>query len=584
MPDQGKHTSQFYVSIEGMDDSTLVTLMGDLLEATVESSLHLPDVATVVLHDTHLKWVDDSRIQPGRELKISAKPRQASDAGASGGGDAPLFDGEIVELESAFAPAAHKLTIRAFDRLHRLSRGSNVRSFVNVTVGDIASKIAQERGLHADIAATPQVHPYLFQHNQTDLEFLQSRANALGYVVNVDGKTLRLAQPAADSDNVALQWNKDLLEFNPRMTTVGQITGSTVRGWDPSARQEIVGQAQQGNGIPKVGEQSQPGQLAQQAFNVEAKLLTVHRPIRTQAEADQLAQAVADRQSSRFIEADGVCIGNGKILAGSPVEITAIGNRFSGTYVVTSATHTYNASEGYKTHFSISGQNPVSLLSLISGDSHGGGGGSAAGAGGGGSTGSGGGGGGAVKGLAIGVVTDNNDPDGQGRVKVKFPALSSDDASDWARVVVPGGGDARGMQFLPEINDEVLVGFEMGDIHYPYVLGGLWNGQDAPALSDAVSGGKVQKRVIQSRSGHNVLLDDTDGAGGITITDRSGNQIQLDTGSNALNVKTQGDVTIEAQGNMTLRAQGQVEIDGMGITVNGGAGTVDVKGSLINLN
>jgi hypothetical protein len=81
-----------------------------------------------------------------------------------------------------------------------------------------------------------------------------------------------------------------------------------------------------------------------------------------------------------------------------------------------------------------------------------------------------------------------------------------------------------------------------------------------------------------------VLLDDTDGAGGITITDRSGNQIQLDTGSNALNVKTQGDVTIEAQGNMTLRAQGQVEIDGMGITVNGGAGTVDVKGSLINLN
>jgi phage protein D len=583
MADQGKHTSQFYVSIEGMDDSTLVELMGDLLEATVDSSLHLPDAATVVLHDTHLKWVDDARIQPGRELKISAKPREASDTGAAGGGDAPLFDGEIVELESAFAPAAHKLTIRAFDRMHRLSRGRNVRSFVNVTVGDIASKIAQERGLHADIASTPQVHPYLFQHNQTDLEFLQSRASALGYLVNVDGKTLRLAQPTADGDSVSLQWNKDLLEFHPRMTTVGQITGSTVRGWDPSARQEIVGQAQQGNGIPKVGEQTPPGQLAQQAFNVDAQLLTVHRPIRTQAEADQLAQAVADRQSSRFIEADGVCIGNSKILAGSPVEITAIGDRFSGTYVVTSATHTYNAGEGYKTQFSISGQNPVTLVSLLSGDSHGGNG-AAAGAGAGTSAGSGGGGGGAVHGLAIGIVTDNQDPDSQGRVKVKFPALSPDDASDWARVVVPGGGDSRGMQFLPEINDEVLVGFEMGDIHYPYVLGGLWNGQDAPPLSDAASNGKVQKRVIQSRSGHNVLLDDTDGGGGITITDSAGNQIQLDTGSNALHVKTQGDVTIEAQGNMTLRAQGQVEIDGMGITVNGGAGTVDVKGSLINLN
>ena len=94
----------------------------------------------------------------------------------------------------------------------------------------------------------------------------------------------------------------------------------------------------------------------------------------------------------------------------------------------------------------------------------------------------------------------------------------------------------------------------------------------------------MQKRVIKSRYGHTVTLDDTDGGGGITIADRAGNQIQLDTGSNALKVKTQGDVSIEAQGNLTLKAQGQIDIEGMGVTVNGGAGTVDVKGSLINLN
>jgi phage protein D len=553
MADQTTLISQFYVAVEGMDDSTGVDLMTDILEVTVESSLHLPDVATVVLHDTHLRWVDDARIEPGKGVKISAKAEQ---------GEQPLFDGEIIELEPEFSSAANRLVIRAFDRLHRLARGRYVRSFVNVTDGDLANKIAQEQGLQADIGPTSQVHPYVLQNNQSNLEFLQARAKSLGYLVFVDGKTLHVLPPKADGGTIELKWAETLHEFHPRMTTVGQITASTVRGWDPATRQAIVGQASNGNGTPQVGEQRRPGALAHQAFNLEAPLLTADRPIRSQGEADRLAQAMADRQASRFIEADGSCGGNAKIVAGASVHVTAVGDRFSGTYLVTSAQHTYNGHDGYTTRFSISGQNPVTILSLLEPDPTRG----------------------PMAGLAIGIVTDNQDPDNQGRVKVKYPWLSPDHASDWARVVVPGGGDQRGIEFLPEINDEVLVGFELGDVHHPYILGGLWNGQDKPPADGAVSGSKVQKRVIKSRTGHIVTLDDTDGGGGITIADRSGNQIQLDTGSNALKIKTQGDVTIEAQGNFSVKAQGQVEIDGLGVNVNGGAGTVDVKGSLINLN
>src|SRR5262249_37613419 len=154
----------------------------------------------------------------------------------------------------------------------------------------------------------------------------------------------------------------------------------------------------------------------------------------------------------------------------------AVGNRFSGAYVVTGATHTYHPDAGYATEFSVSGHHPTTLLGLLKPEPH--------------VT--------PLNGVVVGVVTDNQDPEGQGRVKVKFPWLSEDHASFWARLAIVGGGPERGVEFLPEINDEALVGFEMGDVHYPYILGGLWNGKDAPPeKSDkVVTGGKVQRRII----------------------------------------------------------------------------------------
>jgi uncharacterized protein involved in type VI secretion and phage assembly len=181
-----------------------------------------------------------------------------------------------------------------------------------------------------------------------------------------------------------------------------------------------------------------------------------------------------------------------------------------------------------------------------------------------------------------------------GRVKVKYPWLAPDHASDWARVVVPGGGSGRGIAFLPEINDEVLVGFELGDVHHPYVIGGPWNGQDKPPgdKNKVISGGKVEQRVIRSRAGHTVTLDDSSGAAGITIEDKNGNVVFLDSTANALKITVKGEVVVEAKGNVSLKskgnlslnAQGPVEIKGMGVTVDGGAGAVTVKGSVINLN
>ena len=127
---------------------------------------------------------------------------------------------------------------------------------------------------------------------------------------------------------------------------------------------------------------------------------------------------------------------------------------------------------------------------------------------------------GRITGVVIGVVTNNQDPDDLGRVKVKFPWLSDVDESFWARTATPMAGKDRGVFLLPEVDDEVLVAFEHGDVRFPYVLGGLWNGVDTPPFNN--QNGKNNVRAIKSRSGHLVKLNDEDGKETVEIIDKSG--------------------------------------------------------------
>jgi uncharacterized protein involved in type VI secretion and phage assembly len=111
-----------------------------------------------------------------------------------------------------------------------------------------------------------------------------------------------------------------------------------------------------------------------------------------------------------------------------------------------------------------------------------------------------------IPGVAAGIVTNNKDPDGLGRVKLKFPWLSDNNESDWVRIACLMAGAQRGSFFLPEVGDEVLVAFEHGDINAPYVVGCLWNGQAKPPEDN--QDGKNNIRKITSRSGHELVFDD----------------------------------------------------------------------------
>ncbi len=188
-----------------------------------------------------------------------------------------------------------------------------------------------------------------------------------------------------------------------------------------------------------------------------------------------------------------------------------------------------------------------------------------------------------VAGVVIGVVTNNKDDDGLNRVKVAFPWLSDDEESHWARVACFMAGEKRGALFLPEVGDEVLVAFEHGDINRPYVIGALWNGVDKPPLTNA--DGKNNVRLIQSRSGHTIMLDDTDGSERIEIKDKTGkNAIAWDTASNTITISTDKDISLKApKGAIALEAQEISLKSSSNLSVEAN-GTTTVKGATVNIN
>ena len=196
-----------------------------------------------------------------------------------------------------------------------------------------------------------------------------------------------------------------------------------------------------------------------------------------------------------------------------------------------------------------------------------------------------------IYGVVVGIVTNNKDTEKLGRVKVKIPRLSGEDESNWARVTSFMAGKERGAFFLPEVDDEVLVAFEYGDINMPYVIGSLWNGKDVPPENN--SDGKNNIRMIRSRSGHVITLDDSDGSEQIKIMDKTQkNMIIIDAKNNTISIKSDKDIELSApNGKVTIEAMDLVtkstastKIEATSSVDVKASGNLNIKGAMVNIN
>jgi len=172
------------------------------------------------------------------------------------------------------------------------------------------------------------------------------------------------------------------------------------------------------------------------------------------------------------------------------------------------------------------------------------------------------------------TVSDlKNDPDGLGRVKLTLPWAPDTGGGKyeaWARVATLMGGKNRGSWFVPDEGDEVLIAFEGGDPRRPFVLGGLWNGKDGPP--ETMDGaGKNYKKVLRSRNGVKVTLDDTDGKETLTLETPGGNKVTLKDGPGSIELVDSNGNSIKLQASgITIQASAKVSISATSVDISAG--------------
>jgi phage protein D len=429
--------------------------------------------------DPDLRALDDGGLRIGSPVKVAL----------NGLGDprpAVLFDGEVTALEYEYDARGSAVVARCHDALHRLTRGRRTRSWTATDDAAVARAVLSGAGLVPGTVEGAELrHEHVAQLDVSDWDFLSARARDAGRVLVLsDGKAHLRARPTTASGTpVPLVVGEGLERLRVRVTGAGQVPAVSVGGWDPATQRPVAAQSRpQGSaarsGVPHAGLHTP---FAAPPMHGGSAVLA------TTAEAAAHAKGLATRLSDVHAELEGVCGGDPRLLPGVPVRIAGTGPAHDGTYVLTRVQHVSDR-DGYRTRVECGGGEDRTLRGL---------------AGGAGRTAPTGGGNRPLPGVTVGVVTDVKDPTRAGRVKVSFPWLSGEYATGWARVAAPGAGADRGVAWLPEVNDEVLVAFAHGDTRAPYVLGGLWSGRSAPPLGATLvdASGRTALRAMRSRTG-----------------------------------------------------------------------------------
>jgi uncharacterized protein involved in type VI secretion and phage assembly len=573
---------EFKLKIDGVSDSEI---FGNIYEIVVDTNVFLPGMFTILIEDDQatpglpaLKYTDNMlRFRVGASVEIEA---QVDEIGSFIPASNTLIKGEITAIEPVFsADGRVMLRIRGYDRSHRLTMGKNTRTFgdanprvATITESQIVKDIAVNSGLLPKIdmsgLSNARYH-YVMQYNQNDWDFLWARAQLLGYQVYVDDKTLHFEKAGKERYSKGpdkLVWGHNLKSFEPRLISVGQVTEVTATGWDPDKKQSVASSvsSHSSNTVAKTAELMKGSSAIKFAFQSSAEDFVVDTAARTPGMAKVMAEARFAEHESQYIRSSGeLWQGDPYLLAGTVITIANVGVRFSGKYYVTEARHIYR-NGNYTVKFQVSGRNPYTFRHLLLGHNpeiN------------------------KVNGVMAGVVTNLNDPEKLGRIQVKYPWLpkfkGADLSSNWARLATPGAGADRGIFFTPEIDDEVLVAFENGDVNYPYIVGALWNGKDKPPEGEVLGANVVNQRIVRSRSGHVIILDDTQGKERITIQDKTGNNsIEIDSKENSMMIKTAGDLTIDAGGKFIVKSKQDFSVETMAKGVISAKSNLDMQGQV----
>lgn len=482
-----------------------------------------------------------------------------------------------VDLENSI-DALNSVLITAHSPTVVLDAATRDAFFYEQKASDIITAVLQKHSITlGSNAATSSTLKFCVQYGETDYRFVRRLAGANGLFAFYDGQRFSTAK-ASGSSPQELTWRQSLGAFSLGLGTAAyQYEGTS---WDYERKNPIS---------------SQPSAAAPSLSGVLKKSVDASKQVYTKAstapiqpvapDARSLDQVMEARKGTRLGQMI-LCEGTSVVPAvavGKCVRITGMGSAIDGTYWVNEVTHTFDESGQYANTFRatpVDMANPYNSPTLPP-----------------------------VSQIQSALVTNNDDPDGLGRVKVKFPWMDQNE-TPFIRIAFPDAGNERGWFLIPEVDDEVLVAYEQGDPDHPVVIGCLYNGVDKPAVAGGsfLDGGAVSIKEFKTRNGNIIRFTDKNGDEQLEILQKDGkNAITMKVNGPSIMIESKdGDITIKGKNlvldgqSINLKSQQDIGLkSGTDLKIEAGANMtqkatanfdmqasaqVTVKGAIIQLN
>jgi len=511
-----KSVATFTLLSDGVELSRTYQVVSILVQQEVN---RIP-YATIILKDgdpaaESFPASNATEFAPGKEIEIKLGYRSQEET---------VFKGIIFRHGVKARQGSGVLVIECRDAAMKMTTIPKCKYSRDVTDSDYIEELLDSYALDKDVEATSLTHKELVQYNTTDWDFMLCRADATGkLVIATDGKVAVKAPDLASASVLTIQYGATVYEFDAEVDARLQPKQVTATAWDSSDAALVEGVSATEPSIPEAGNLD-ASDLADVAGGSPFNLL--HCGALTQEELQQWADSKLLRDRLAKIRGRVTTDGTSTVRPGQIIELRGTGERFDGKLFVSGVRQHLNeglwrttfqfglSPEWFAQRFETEQPKAGALLP-------------------------------AIQGLHIGIVTDLEDPDGQGRIMVRVPTIMANDDGVWSRVSTLDAGDNRGTFFLPEVSDEVIVGFLNNDPRWPIVLG-MMNSAHSPAPLNASN--QNDEKGYVSRSEMKMIFDD--GKKSVLIETPAGNKVLISEDETAIKIEDQNGnkITMDQQG------------------------------------
>ena len=540
IPNNSKHDVATYKIVV---DNTEVDPSYQVMSLSIHKELNRVSTASLVFRDGDaalqtFPLSNKTDFVPGKKIEISI---------GRDGLNKSAFKGIIIKhAVKVKANGNTELHVECMDVAVKMTIGRKSKYFQNVKDSDVFDDLLSTYGIRSDPETTTLKHQELVQHNVTDWDFMLLRAEANGMLVNVDDGSIKIAKPAIGNEVLQVNYGSSILEFEAEMDARFQYKSVNAESWDYSNQQLFTADtssssfAEQGN----ITSEDLAQAISPDKFDMHHSGHLLEQELKDWTESIMLRSRLAKiRGRARFTGFSG-------IKPADTLKLSGVGDRFNGKAFVTAVrqeigdgtweTQVQFGLDPKRYVFLHNDINEAPSAGLV----------------------------GAIRGLQIGIVVQlESDPDGQDRILVRVPVIDSAAQGIWTRIASLDAGNERGAFFMPEVGDEVIVGFINDDPRHPVVLGML-HSSNKPAPISPQDNNNEKGFTTRSKM-HLSFNDDTKT---IVIDTPAGNSITIDEKSMKIEIKDQNEnkITMEQTG-ITMESPLNIDVKaGAVLTLSGG--------------